>query len=275
MGVSGRAGRRWRHRGALPVPVVPAPLLGGCVQAVWQDPAGRDEPVLLRNYDYAPALLEGNWVATRWLGPRVVAMSDCLWGALDGINEEGLACSPSFGGRTISSEGFGVPLVLSYVLEVADTTHEAIRILKRMPMSTTYSITMLDRHGDWATVFVAPEREAEVTQQAVVTNRQTSIEWPEHAKATRSVERHHGLDSRISQPGGARDAAAAQMSSSIVQDAYQRGYGTLYTAAYWPQSGTVELYWPGGEPWRQSIAEFKEGQRDIVFPPSLPPGMAT
>ncbi|MFC5522736.1 C45 family autoproteolytic acyltransferase/hydolase [Polaromonas jejuensis] len=245
----------------------PPPYIGGCTQAVWLDPTGHEEPALLRNYDYAPALLEGNWVATRWLGPRVVAMSDCLWGALDGINEAGLACSLSFGGRAVSGQGFGVPLVLRYVLEMATTTREAVRMLERLPVSTTYSITMLDRQADWATVFVAPDRKAEVVRQAVVTNHQRDIEWPEHAKATRSVERQSWLAARVAQPGSAQDIAMALMSPPMVQDAYQRGYGTLYTASYRPRSGAIGLLWPGSEPWMQSVADFKEGQRDIVFPP--------
>jgi hypothetical protein len=65
----------------------PPRYITGCSQAVWVDPAGAAKPALLRNYDFAPALLEGTWLATRWLGPRVIAMGDCLWGALDGLNE--------------------------------------------------------------------------------------------------------------------------------------------------------------------------------------------
>ena len=65
----------------------PPAYIAGCSQTVWIDPQGRDEPALLRNYDFAPALLEGNWLATRWTGRRVAAMGDCLWGALDGVNE--------------------------------------------------------------------------------------------------------------------------------------------------------------------------------------------
>ena len=67
----------------------PPAYIAGCSQTVWIDPQGRDEPALLRNYDFAPALLEGNWLATRWTGRRVAAMGDCLWGALDGVNEDG------------------------------------------------------------------------------------------------------------------------------------------------------------------------------------------
>ena len=43
-------------------------------------------------------------------------MSDCLWGLLDGINDAGLAVSLAFGGRA-TREGFGIPLVVRYLLE--------------------------------------------------------------------------------------------------------------------------------------------------------------
>ena len=115
----------------------PPPYIAGCSQAVWIDKAGDREPVLLRNYDFAPGLLEGSWLATRWLGEqRVAALGDCIWGALDGMNEAGLSACLSFGGRTVSGTGFGIPLVLRYVLEVAhDTAHAAPWILRRVDPS--------------------------------------------------------------------------------------------------------------------------------------------
>ena len=51
---------------------------------------------------------------TAWSGRRVIGMSDCLWGLLDGVNDDGLAVSLTFGGRTASGEGFAIPLVVRY-----------------------------------------------------------------------------------------------------------------------------------------------------------------
>ena len=42
----------------------------------------------------------------------VVAMIDCMSGALDGMNSDGLAVSMSFGGRPEFGDGFGIPIVL-------------------------------------------------------------------------------------------------------------------------------------------------------------------
>jgi len=42
----------------------PAPFMSGCSQAVWLE----GEPVLLRNYDYAPELWEATLLRTAWRG---------------------------------------------------------------------------------------------------------------------------------------------------------------------------------------------------------------
>ena len=91
----------------------PPPYLSGCSQAVWLG----DEPLLIRNYDYSPALCDAIILETCWNGRRVLGMSDGLFGLVDGMNENGLAVSLTFGGRTIVGDGFGVPLIIRYVLE--------------------------------------------------------------------------------------------------------------------------------------------------------------
>jgi predicted choloylglycine hydrolase len=58
-------------------------------------------------------------------------MLDCLWGPLDGVNDTGLAVSLAFGGRPQVAAGFGIPLVIRYVLETCGSTEEATRTLRR------------------------------------------------------------------------------------------------------------------------------------------------
>jgi predicted choloylglycine hydrolase len=67
----------------------PPSYLNGCSQAAWT----RGEPMLVRNYDYAPDRIEGAILGTGWAGRRVIGVSDFLWGLLDGINDAGLAVS--------------------------------------------------------------------------------------------------------------------------------------------------------------------------------------
>jgi predicted choloylglycine hydrolase len=242
----------------------PPPYIGGCSQAVWLDPAGQDEPALVRNYDFAPLLLEASWLCTRWSGHRVAALGDCLWGALDGLNEAGLAAALSFGGRQVSGSGFGIPLVLRYVLEVAQDTAEAVKLLQRVPVSMCYSVTLLDRHGLWATVFVAPDRPTEVTQRRAVTNVQHRVEWPEHARATAAVQRCERLEAQVDSGCSLPELADSLLQPPLYQTAFLRGHGTLYSTVYRPRSGLVELRWPG-QRWLQDLADFQPGSRDVEY----------
>jgi predicted choloylglycine hydrolase len=128
----------------------------------------------------------------------------------------------------------------------------------------TYSITLLDRKAEWATVFVAPDRAVEVTRRKVVTNFQHHVEWPEHARATRAEERLASLQQRIDSAGPLQDAVNALLLPPLFQSAYLRGYGTLYSVVYRPHSGAVELLWPG-QRWAQKMDAFVDGKREIVY----------
>jgi predicted choloylglycine hydrolase len=238
----------------------PPMYVGGCSQAIMLG----GEPAIIRNYDYSPKLLEGTWLASRLNGKRVVGMVDCLWGVLDGINEDGLAASLAFGGRTAVAEGFGIPIVMRYVLEFAATVAEALKILNRVPVHMSYTISLLDRKGRHATVFVAPDRPTEVREQRIATNHQHEVEWPRHATATRSVERAESLDQALVDASETEDMLKAFLRPPVFQTAYGRGYGTLYTAVYRPKDASAELVWPVAR-WRQSCAHFAEDARTIRF----------
>ena len=238
----------------------PPAYVGGCSQAI----VTGDHPVLIRNYDYSPKLLEGTWIASRLNGKRVLAVVDCLWGVLDGINEDGLAVSLSFGGRTNCGLGFGIPIVLRYVLEFASDVAEAVAILKRVPVHMAYSVALVDAQGNHATVFVNPDRQAEVLNLLVTTNHQHKVDWQRHAEATKSVEREQVLVDALAKNNTAEAMLQSFMSPPVYQMSYGKGYGTLYTAVYHPATASAELVWPGAR-WRQSCAVFTEGRRVISF----------
>src|SRR5699024_8794616 len=131
----------------------PPPYLLGCSQAVWPGA----QPALIRNYDYSPQLFEWTLLHTCWLRP-VIAISDCLWGVLDGMNDAGLAASLAFGGSKATGDGFGVPLVLRYILETCDDVAQACNVLRRVSVHMAYNITLLDRNGAYITVYLSPRR---------------------------------------------------------------------------------------------------------------------
>jgi predicted choloylglycine hydrolase len=240
--------------------VNPPPYLTACSQAVIIGV----EPVLARNYDYSPKLIEGAILKTDWCKP-VIAMSDCLWGVLDGINGDGLAVSLSFGGRRAVGQGFGVPLVLRYLLEVCSTTQQAADALLRVPVHMSYNVTVADAAGDFATAYLAPDRAPKVRADAVSTNHQDEPEWHEHAKATSTLEREQFLLGKLAQ--GNLDAATlidAFLRPPLYSTALERGFGTLYTAVYGTRSRSAEYRWPGMR-LRQSFEEFHEAQVTVRF----------
>ena len=240
----------------------PPPYVSGCSQAVWPG----TPPLLVRNYDYSPQLFEGVSLKTAWNGRQVIATSDCLWGVVDGINEDGLVVSLTFGGRRIVGLGFGVPLLLRYILEFCTSTLEAVAVLKRVPTHMAYNVTVLDRSGKFLTAYIGPDRAAVIKPVAVTTNHQQEVEWHQHAHATATLERERFLHFRLRESSDSPDRLVqAFLRSPVYSTAYGRGFGTLYTAIYRPHAGELEYLWPNGN-WRQSFQVFEEGARALRFP---------
>ena len=101
-------------------------IAAGCSQAVVPGNA----PLLVRNYDYDPHLFEGVVASTNYSGQRrVIGTSDLLWGLVDGMNEDGLAVSLTLGGSPDSGDGFGIPIVIRYLLETCPDVESAIAAL--------------------------------------------------------------------------------------------------------------------------------------------------
>lgn len=239
----------------------PTPYLTGCSQAVWT----RDRPRLIRNYDYNPDMWEGVLFHTSWNGRQVIAMSDCLWGVLDGINDAGLSVSLAFGGRKAVGSGFGIPLILRYILEFCETTHEAEKVLARIPSHMSYNVTVLDAQGRHRTVFVAPDRAPIITHKHLATNHQEQVEWHEHALATGTVDRAHFLALRLNDPKETADRFSARfLEPPLYSSRFDHGWGTLYTAAYDPTSLSATYDWPGYQ-LHQSISNFDERLFEIRF----------
>lgn len=244
----------------------PPPYLLGCSQAVW---AGQ-RPALIRNYDYSPVLFEWTLLRTCWRRP-VIAISDCLWGVLDGMNDAGLAASLAFGGRKTTGDGFGVPLVLRYILEVCDGVTEACEVLRRLAVHMAYNITLLDREGAYITAYLAPDRRPRFVRSQVSTNHQDRVEWPAYARMSASIERRAFLENRLADIGETKaDFIDRFLQPPIYRTRYERAFGTLYTAAYQPADLAIEYRWPNASTLQQSFSEFREGQKTICLGNSRP-----
>jgi predicted choloylglycine hydrolase len=221
----------------------PPPFIVACSQAVAHDRA-TGEPVLLRNYDYDPGLFEATVYRSRWNGGRVLGTGDCLWGLVDGVNDRGLAASLTFGGRQVVGSGFGIPLVMRYVLEVADDVSTAVEVLGRLPHQLSYNITLCDAADRVATVYIAPDRPILVTDHRATTNHPPTVEWPEHSAWVCSVERLELLNELHGAEVDDRGLLAAMLSQPLLARRWDQGFATLFTAAYRPTSGRLDYHWP-------------------------------
>ena len=127
------------------------------------------------------------------------------------MNEAGLAVSLSFGGRRAVGDGFGIPIVLRYVLEFCRTAAEAAEVLRRVPTHMAYNVTAIDRTGAFFTAQLAPDRPALIGEAPLATNHQGEVEWQRHADATASVERERFLSGLLAKPATDRAAPSRRL----------------------------------------------------------------
>ena len=239
----------------------PPPYLAACSQGVWTREGG---PVLARNYDYAPSRFEGLIWSTDMVRP-VIGTSDCLWGLLDGMNDAGLSVSLTFGGRRVLGDGFGIPLVVRYLLETCETVAHARQTLARLPYSLAHNLTVVDRDAEVLTAYLSPDREPIFRPFPAATNHQGIVEWPEQAKATRTIERERCIVRALEDEGqSAEGFADAFLRAPLFSTAYDSGWGTLYTAVYHPAVGVVDYRWPT-HTWRLGFGSFTQAEHTEVL----------
>ena len=160
-------------------------------------------------------------------------------------------------------DGFGIPIVLRYLLETCRSVAEAAAVLRRVPTHMSYNVTALDASGAYFTAELAPDRSPVVQRKPIATNHQGAIEWHLHARATATLERERFLAVHLAEaPPTAEALAELFLQPPLYATAYGRGYGTLYTAVYRPARGEAEYRWPGVS-WHQSFERFDESAREV------------
>ena len=251
----------------------PPPLFRGCSQAIYLE----DEPVLVRNYDYSPYIFDGLVMRSKFDERAVIAMIDCMSGVLDGINSDGLAVSMSFGGRQEFGTGFGIPLVLRYLLEYAGDVAEACDLLRRIPVNGAYNIMLLDRESRFETVAVTPDQEMLKMGTRVSTNHQPGSSWPLYEEKVYTHQRYQHLDEVTA--GAHYDTHSFSrlfLQPPLYSNRFGRGFGTLYSAAFYPQRPGCEYFWPEHS-WTLGFDNFDDSEYSIDFidPEGYPPNSQT
>lgn len=243
----------------------PPAYITGCSQAV-----SLENPQLVRNYDYHPNLCEGTLLNSAWNGRHVIAIGDCLWGVVDGMNTDGLVASLTFGGRKVVGKGFGIPFILRYVLEFCSNVEEAVEVLQDIPTHMAYNVMVLDKTGSSKMLQLAPDHKPILTDMLVSTNHQGKIDWPEHARFSKTLEREQFLlDLLKSGKVSNEKVAEAFLKSPLFNRQYKDGFGTIYTSVYRPAKGYMQLRWQDEE-LRQSFADFTEGENLISYSEKMP-----
>lgn len=219
----------------------PPAFLTGCTQCAYRG----EGSALVRNYDYSPKLFEGVVLQTNWLRP-VIAMCDCLWGALDGVNDAGLVVSLAFGGSKHIGDGFGIPIILRYLLECCSDAKDAREALDRIPAHMSYNVTVLDASGAYFTAHLYPGRETVFLDDPVSTNHQKEIEWKEYAELSQTLRRKAFVDEKLkNQDVDLQGLVRSFLTHPLYSTDFSRGFGTLYTAVYDPRHLSVQYIWPG------------------------------
>ena len=239
----------------------PPPLFRGCSQAVYL----ADEPVMVRSYDYSPYVFDGLLMRSKFVDREVIAMLDCMSGVLDGINSDGLAVSMSFGGREEFGEGFGISIILRYLLEFAGDVKEASELIRGIPVQGAYNIMLLDRSARFATVEIDTGREPRFIDSRVATNHQADSHWPLYEDKVQTRERHRYL-CRITGEGKQSAASFTRefLQPPLYHTRFARGFGTLYDAAFYPQRNTCEYFWPDNS-WTCEFGNFAAREYQIAF----------
>ena len=244
----------------------PPPLFAACSLAAWS----RERNVLVRNYDYPPTLCDAMVVRSSWNGTAVLAMSDCGLGALDGVNEHGLAVAIAFGGRRVVGDGFGIGIVVRYVLEFAPDVPTALEMLARIPVHLAYNVALQDSIGRSAIAYLSPDRAMVVSGGATAANRQGATEWPEHSEFCATEDREAALVAAVTDPSmtGAL-LAKLFLEPPLYRPTALSTWGTVYTAVYDADRRALDLRWPDAA-WSLSLADFVEGSRTRKISMAVP-----
>ena len=235
----------------------PPPVIAGCSQAVW---TGSDGPVLIRNYDFPLDVVSDRFEATAWSGREVIAKAQRPWGGcLDGMNADGLVASMTFGGSPAQGRGFSIILMLRYVLETCRRVDEAVAALTRIPVAMSHNVTLLDRSGAHATLYLGPGRAPGVTARAALHQSPGAgrLARARGATAGRSNAARR-LRPLLAEPGLTLERL---IEGFLAPPLYSRrsAFPTVYTAVYRPAEGRVDYLWPG-RTWSQRIGGFEAGE---------------
>jgi len=182
------------------------------------------------------------------------------------MNEHGLSVSLTYGGSDSIKEGFGIPIILRYILEFCKTTQEAIEVLQRVPTNMAYNITLVDAIQHIATVELNPLNTPKITPKPFAVNQQGDFDISSYALFSNSFERKQTLIDRLYDPLMTLDAFIDGFEyDPLFSNDYANHFGTLYTAIYNPYLKAMEYRWPFQVKLYQSFEYFTEQETWVTY----------
>lgn len=114
-----------------------------------------------------------------------LGQGDALIGKEEGVNEKGLAVGFSYVRPKYIQPGLNFLFIVKYLLERCSTVEEALEEIKKIPMSSSQNILLVDKSGDMAVVEACSEKYAVRRPQGndrglVATNNFTLPEMTEY-----------------------------------------------------------------------------------------------
>ena len=241
----------------------PPPYLAACSQGAWtRDGHPARAELRLR----AVAVRGARSGHTRLLEKRVIGMSDCLWGLLDGMNDDGLAVSLTFGGRRVLGDGFGIPIVLRYLLETCTTVDEARAALARLPYSLSHNLTVVDAEGR------VPDGVPLAGPRADLPDLPGGHEPPGHRGVAGAGPRHAHDRARAGGRAAPRRSSMDDGRRSPMRSCARRcsrpptrtGSARCTPPRTTSTDGVAEIRWPT-DAWRESFETFTEAEHTEVL----------
>ena len=113
-------------------------------------------------------------------------------------------------------------------------------------------------------MFLDPASDPVFTTSPIATNHEPAPA-PGNVGAPRSRERWDLLASLVDDPDLDLEQLVGRfLKPPLHSDAYEAGFGTLYTAVYRPAELAIEYRWPGSS-WKHTIGSFADGQHEVVL----------
>jgi len=188
----------------------------------------------------------------------------------DGVNIHGLAVGLTFIFPTVLKPGLNAGLLVRYILEKCRTVREAVGHLKKMPISSSQTLTMIDKTGDMALVECNCEKVTAIIPKndenfLVITNRFTTNEMQKYI-CEGLVDDIHSEDRYITAKNALKNAKnySVKFAKDVLSGRYgfmcqydrKLGFDTVWSSVY--DLKNKKIYRSEGNP---SRVRYKEDKR--------------